>query len=48
MSEADTVCYNNNYSDINGAENSRTHYTTIGHKQGRQPNCGRSLTPIEE
>jgi hypothetical protein len=48
MSEADTKCYNENYSDVNGADNARNHYTTIGHEQGRQPNCGRSLTPIEE
>ena len=48
MSEADTKCYNENYSDVGGADNSRNHYTTIGHEQGRQPNCGRSLTAIEE
>ena len=48
MSEADTKCYNDNYSDIGGADNSRNHYTTIGHEQGRQPNCGRSLTSTEE
>ena len=38
MSEADTKCYNENYSDVNGADNARNHYTTIGHEQGRQPN----------
>jgi len=48
MSEADTVCYSKNYSDVGGADNARNHYTTVGHEQGRQPNCGRSLTPIEE
>ena len=48
MSEADTKCYIDNYSDIGGADNSRNHYTTIGHEQGRQPNCGRSLTSTEE
>lgn len=48
MSEADTLCYNTNYSDIGGPDNSRNHYTTIGHEQGRQPNCGRSLTSTEE
>lgn len=48
MSEKDTVCYNDNYSDVGGASNSRHHYSTVGHTEGRQPNCGRSLTPIEE
>lgn len=48
MSEKDTVCYNENYSDVGGADKARHHYTTKGHEEGRQPNCGRSLTPIEE
>lgn len=48
MSDLDTKCYNDNYSDVGGASNARNHYMTIGHQQGRQPNCGRSLTHMEE
>jgi len=32
MSEADTACYNTNYSDVGGADNARNHYTTVGHE----------------
>lgn len=48
MSDKDTVCYNKNYADVGGADKARDHYQSKGHEEGRQPNCGRSLTTYEE
>ena len=43
MSDLDMSCYRDRYLDINGM-NERDHYSTIGKKEGRNPNCATHLT----
>jgi len=46
MSDADVVCYANNYPDTT-ADQARDEYMSLGWYEGRQPNCAKNLTNYE-